>query len=191
MTSSTINKYLKNHSEVKHEFFRLIRVIISNLSQDFALMLPTVCFYDEFYCGSKSACRYVESKSHLEESSRIINRVIYDLGDVIKDLQPPPVESNDSDDIVLIKQDIPTVDLTEQDDKQELVQTCLGVSTASSVNSNVKTIVKMEPLSNEELELLMANFVNLKSEQQMNLTKMLCHIKNTDPKRYKLLKSPF
>lgn len=183
-------------------------------------MLPTVCFYKEFYCGAKAAyLNMFSSKSHLKETSVIIMRVIGDLTDIVKDLDGnfgPQQESNNN--FALIKEEkidvsnfeyyerrqieshlkatdefFKNLDRQKLDELKSSVTKAANTPTSSSATAddNNSGNGNVEPLKDDDIMLLMANFDKLDGEKKSWLLEMLSYIEKTNPERYKELKSPF
>lgn len=160
-------------------------------------MLPTVCLYNEFHLDPSLIYNLIESKLHLQESPLILRKIKEELDG----LKPVLENNNEADensdtDLILIEPVIPKIDLCNDDENNtsEVMVKYLEVaeSSLSSDEGNKKTTDMLQkPLTNNEIELLMENFAKLNSSQQKDLMKVLFHIKNTEPDRFKILKSPF
>lgn len=161
-------------------------------------MLPTVCFFNEFKHKPLDIYGLIESKLHLRETAWIFLKVGEQLNEFKKSLDEKVAaeqsKAENGNDLVVI---VPEIDLNEDESSTsevmekylEATEKSLGEETESSGSEASSN--RNLTFTNTEIELLMVNFERLNSDQQKNLMKLLFHIKNTEPDRFKLLKSPF
>lgn len=138
-----------------------------------------------------------------------------------KEILPPKIEmpDDDNDDVIFIQPEIPKIDLSEDDDpmqryieatanffkdldNEKLERLKSSVMKVSNVTTSTLAELEpspapptsenyVEPLNNAEIEFLMSNFDTLNANQQNDLLKVLFHMQNEEPERFKLIKSPF
>lgn len=175
-----IHECLKDQSdEIKETFLKQAVQTIADDAHLYSTMLPTVCFYNEYKFGSTEIHGLIESKLHLRETTWIVLKVSDQLDEFMKSLDQLSKAENDdkisSPDVIEMYLEAAEMSLEEEMDS----------SSSEASNSTGKS------LTNTEIELLMKNFDELTSDEQKNLLKHLFNIKNCEPERFKMLKSPF
>lgn len=146
----------------------------------------------------------METKSHLKETSLILMRIVEDLKDIVKDLNGnfKPKEESGNCLSSRCKIDLSNFECNERmiiesflkatdEFFENLHKLKSGVSKTVSVTCSVSGTNNVEPLTDNEIFLLMKNFEKLDDEKKSWFLKLLSCIEETDPVRYKSLKSPF